>query len=145
MRGRALRLLTQLPQNVLAARRWFRAAAAGRESLAPEKEAQSRFQAGAQFPTDTAAGLDLARKVQIVVEQGRTDGSDTPWDGNNPAVDVGARLKVEGGTLNDDQNCRAALTQRRISPGSACCLTGLWSPRPAFGPTWQRVRGCLDA
>jgi hypothetical protein len=50
-----------------------------------DEAAQSRVEAGVQFPTDTTAGLDLGRKVgQLVVERGRNDGSNTPWDGNIP-------------------------------------------------------------
>jgi hypothetical protein len=50
-----------------------------------EEAAESRVEAGVQFPSDTAAGLDLGRNVaRLVVERGRTDGSAVPWDGNMP-------------------------------------------------------------
>src|SRR5262249_51174323 len=45
-----------------------------------EEAAQSRVEAGVQFPSDTAAGLDLGRKVgALVVERGKSDGSSVAW------------------------------------------------------------------
>ena len=50
-----------------------------------DEAAQSRVEAGVQFPSDTAAGLDLGRNVaRLVVERGKTDGSSVPWDGTIP-------------------------------------------------------------
>jgi membrane-associated phospholipid phosphatase len=50
-----------------------------------DEAAQSRVEAGVQFPSDTAAGLDLGRNVaRLVVERGKADGSAVPWDGNIP-------------------------------------------------------------
>ena len=50
-----------------------------------DEAAQSRVDAGVQFPSDTTIGLDLGRKVgAAVVERGRTDGSAIPWDGYIP-------------------------------------------------------------
>ena len=47
--------------------------------------AQSRVDAGVQFPSDVSAGLDLGRSVgQLVIERGRQDGSAVPWDGYIP-------------------------------------------------------------
>jgi membrane-associated phospholipid phosphatase len=44
--------------------------------------AQSRVEAGVQFPSDTAVGLDLGHKVgELVVQRGRQDGSAVAWDG----------------------------------------------------------------
>jgi hypothetical protein len=54
-------------------------------SARAEEAAQSRVQAGVQFPSDVATGLDLGRKVgALVVERGKTDGSAVAWDGNIP-------------------------------------------------------------
>jgi membrane-associated phospholipid phosphatase len=50
-----------------------------------DEAARSRVDAGVQFPSDVAAGLDLGRSVgRLVVERGRQDGFDTPWSGTIP-------------------------------------------------------------
>jgi len=50
-----------------------------------EQAANSRVQAGVQFPSDVAAGLDLGRKVgSLVVEHARSDGSEVAWTGTVP-------------------------------------------------------------
>ena len=50
-----------------------------------EQAAKSRVQAGVQFPSDVAAGLDLGRTVgAMVVERARNDGSDAEWTGSVP-------------------------------------------------------------
>jgi hypothetical protein len=51
-----------------------------------EEAARSRVLAGVQYPSDTAAGLDLGRRVAaVVVERGRHDGSEVPWSGTVPS------------------------------------------------------------
>ena len=51
-----------------------------------DEAAHSRLLAGVQYPSDTAAGLDLGRKVAaLVVERGRRDGSAVPWSGSLPS------------------------------------------------------------
>jgi len=51
-----------------------------------QEAARSRVEAGVQYPSDAAAGLDLGRRVgALAVERGRTDGSDATWDGVVPA------------------------------------------------------------
>src|SRR5262249_18776179 len=50
-----------------------------------DEAAQSRVDAGVQFPSDVSAGLDLGLSVgQLVVERGRVDGSTAKWDGYVP-------------------------------------------------------------
>ena len=47
--------------------------------------AQTRVQAGVQFPSDVAAGLELGRKVgEAVVNHGKNDNHTAPWDGVIP-------------------------------------------------------------
>ena len=47
--------------------------------------ARSRVQAGVQYPSDEAAGLELGRKVgALAIERGQTDNSDATWDGVVP-------------------------------------------------------------
>jgi len=47
--------------------------------------ARSRELAGVQFPSDTAAGLELGRKVaDLVIERARRDGSEVVWTGSLP-------------------------------------------------------------
>jgi membrane-associated phospholipid phosphatase len=51
-----------------------------------EEAARSRVFAGAAFPSDTAAGLQMGRQVgQMVVAYAMTDGSATPFTGSFPA------------------------------------------------------------
>ena len=50
-----------------------------------EEEAQSRVQAGVQFPSDASAGLALGRRVaERVIEVAKADGSDAKWTGTVP-------------------------------------------------------------
>ncbi len=50
-----------------------------------EEAARSRELAGVQYPSDTAAGLELGHKVaDLVIERARHDGSDVPWTGSVP-------------------------------------------------------------
>ena len=47
--------------------------------------ARSRELAGVQYPSDTAAGLEIGRKVaELVIERARHDGSEVPWTGTLP-------------------------------------------------------------
>ena len=51
-----------------------------------EEAAQSRVQAGVQFPSDTSAGLELGRKVaEQVIAKAKADGSDAAWTGSVPS------------------------------------------------------------
>ena len=51
-----------------------------------EEAARSRELAGVQYPSDTAAGLELGRKVaDLVIERASRDGSELPWTGSVPA------------------------------------------------------------
>jgi membrane-associated phospholipid phosphatase len=50
-----------------------------------EEAARSRELAGVQYPSDTAAGLDLGRKVaDLVIERAKRDGSEVAWTGSVP-------------------------------------------------------------
>jgi hypothetical protein len=50
-----------------------------------EEQAQSRVQAGVQFPSGAAAGLELGRRVaKRVIEAAKADGSDGKWTGTVP-------------------------------------------------------------
>jgi membrane-associated phospholipid phosphatase len=50
-----------------------------------EEAARSRVAAGAQYPSDVAAGLELGRRVAaLALERALTDGSDIPWTGSIP-------------------------------------------------------------
>jgi membrane-associated phospholipid phosphatase len=50
-----------------------------------EEAAQSRVAAGVQYPSDLTAGLELGRQVGVaVVNHGKNDKHDTPWDGVIP-------------------------------------------------------------
>jgi membrane-associated phospholipid phosphatase len=47
--------------------------------------AQSRVQAGLQYPSDAQAGLELGRQIgALAVERAKHDGSDAVWDGKIP-------------------------------------------------------------
>jgi hypothetical protein len=47
--------------------------------------ARSRELAGVQYPSDTAAGLELGRKVaDLVIDRAKNDGSEIPWAGKLP-------------------------------------------------------------
>ena len=47
--------------------------------------ARSRESAGVQYPSDTAAGLELGRKVaELVIERAKHDGADVAWTGRVP-------------------------------------------------------------
>lgn len=49
---------------------------------ATEEAGHARQLAGLAYPSDTAAGLDLGRRVaDLVIARARADGSDKPWDG----------------------------------------------------------------
>ena len=51
-----------------------------------QEAARSRVQAGVQYPSDAAAGLELGRRVgALAIQRGRTDNSDATWDGVIPA------------------------------------------------------------
>src|SRR5215208_701139 len=53
-----------------------------------EEAAQSRLAAGAQYPSDVAAGLEIGRRVAaLALERARTDGSDITWAGVVPVGD----------------------------------------------------------
>ena len=58
----------------------------GQELMARASEAaRSRELAGVQYPSDTAAGLELGRQVaDLVIERARRDGSEVPWTGTLP-------------------------------------------------------------
>ena len=50
-----------------------------------EEAAQSRVLAGVQFPSDSAAGLELGRQVaEQVIAVAKADGSDAVWSGTVP-------------------------------------------------------------
>jgi len=50
-----------------------------------EEAGRSRVLAGVQYPSDVSAGLELGRKVAaLVIERGKTDGSDAKWTGTVP-------------------------------------------------------------
>ena len=50
-----------------------------------EEAAESRVLAGVQFPSDTAAGLELGRRVaEQVIAVAKADGSDAVWSGTVP-------------------------------------------------------------
>ncbi|MFP5377790.1 MAG: phosphatase PAP2 family protein [Acidimicrobiia bacterium] len=52
---------------------------------AADQAGLSRVQAGANWPSDVAAGLDLGRAIgQRVVDHARADGPDREWDGVRP-------------------------------------------------------------
>ena len=58
---------------------------AGEFDRMAQEAAQSRVEAGVQFPSDVAAGLDLGRKVAaLAIERGQTDNSNATWDGVIP-------------------------------------------------------------
>ena len=58
--------------------------AASFEAMA-EEAAQSRVLAGVQFPSDSAAGLELGRRVaEQVIAVAKADGSDAVWSGTVP-------------------------------------------------------------
>jgi membrane-associated phospholipid phosphatase len=51
-----------------------------------QEAARSREEAGVQYPSDTAAGMDLGRKVAaLAIERGQNDNSDATWDGTMPS------------------------------------------------------------
>lgn len=51
-----------------------------------EQTARSRVEAGVQYPSDAAAGLDLGRRVgALAIERSRTDNFDATWDGVIPS------------------------------------------------------------
>ena len=75
------------------------------EDLAQEA-GRSRLYAGAQYPSDVQAGLDLGRRVAaLVIDRAKRDGSDAVWSGTVP-----------GGPCN----------WRGTNP--ALPLTGTWQP-----------------
>jgi membrane-associated phospholipid phosphatase len=52
---------------------------------AAQECAESRLNAGAQFPSDVSAGLELGRKVaEVVIARAQTDGSDAVFNGTIP-------------------------------------------------------------
>jgi membrane-associated phospholipid phosphatase len=60
---------------------------AGAQSYADlaREAAQSRLDAGVQYPSDTDAGLELGRQVGLkVIARAQTDGSDAVWSGTVP-------------------------------------------------------------
>ena len=51
-----------------------------------QEAATSRVEAGVQYPSDVAAGLELGRQVAaLAIERGQTDNSDAVWDGVIPS------------------------------------------------------------
>ncbi len=55
-------------------------------STLADQATQSRLQAGVEFPSDSAAGADIGRKVaDLVIQRASHDGSEIPWDGDMPA------------------------------------------------------------
>jgi len=55
-------------------------------AMMAEEAGQSRVQAGVQYPSDVAAGLELGRKVgALAIEHGQTDNSNATWDGVMPS------------------------------------------------------------
>jgi PAP2 superfamily len=51
-----------------------------------EEASRSRLLAGVQYPSDVSTGLDLGRKIAtLVIERGKTDGTDAKWTGSVPA------------------------------------------------------------
>lgn len=70
-----------------------------------EEATQSRLLAGVEYPSDITAGLELGRSVAgLVIERGRSDGSDAKWtgsvptepgkwNGTNPIFPIGGTLK----------------------------------------------------
>ncbi len=50
-----------------------------------EEAGRSRLFAGVQYPSDVSAGLELGRKIAaLVIERGKTDGTDVKWTGSVP-------------------------------------------------------------
>jgi membrane-associated phospholipid phosphatase len=51
-----------------------------------EEAARSRVTAGVNYPSDVAAGMALGKKVAaLVIERGKSDGSDAKWNGTVPS------------------------------------------------------------
>jgi PAP2 superfamily protein len=50
-----------------------------------DQAARSRVAAGVEYPSDSAAGLEIGRRVaDLVLERARHDGSEIAWDGSMP-------------------------------------------------------------
>jgi hypothetical protein len=66
-----------------------------------EEAARSRVVGGVQYPSDSAAGLELGRKVAaFAVERAKTDGSDAKWDGAIPPGPGKWRGQNPGGAVD---------------------------------------------
>ena len=58
---------------------------AGEFARMAQEAATSRVEAGVQYPSDVAAGLELGRQVgALAIERGQTDNSNAVWDGVIP-------------------------------------------------------------
>jgi hypothetical protein len=59
---------------------------ASRFAVLADQDAQSRVQAGVQYPSDVQTGLDLGHAVAAqVIERAQHDGSDQEWTGSVPS------------------------------------------------------------
>jgi membrane-associated phospholipid phosphatase len=53
-----------------------------------QDDGRSRVLAGAEFPSDVTAGVELGQAVgNALIQRAKTDGADTPWTGTIPTVD----------------------------------------------------------
>ena len=97
-----------------------------------DEAARSRELAGVQYPSDTAAGLELGRKVaDLVIERARHDGSEVPWTGSVPTEPGKWSLRALPRAGRLPSGPRSAPTGRGCSPPAASCGP---APRPRSIP-----------
>jgi hypothetical protein len=83
-----------------------------------EEAARSRVVAGVQYPSDSAAGLELGRKVAtFAIERAKTDGSNATWDGVIPAGPGKWRGTNPGGAVDAKMRPFLLASTDQLRPG----------------------------
>ena len=85
--------------------------------------ARSRVVAGVQYPSDSAAGLELGRKVAaFAIDRARTDGADAKWDGAIPAGPGKWRGTNPGGAADAKMRPFLLASTGQLRPGAPPAL-----------------------
>ena len=121
---------------------------------AAQECAESRLNAGVQFPSDVSAGMEIGRKVaELVIARGRTDGSDVVftgtiptgpgfWTGTNPLDPTAGNWRPW--VIASGSEFRPAPPPAFDSPQKAQELAEVKNfprPRPAGGANFTTTRG----
>jgi membrane-associated phospholipid phosphatase len=114
----------------------FPDAEAGRFDTLAEEAATSRLWAGASYPSDVEAGLELGRAIgERAVARGKADGSDATWDGSGRLTGPGTWVPTPPGFVETPVEPLAGTWKTWVLPSGDAVRP---AAPPEYGsPLWQ--------